>query len=343
MEKGMTSNIKLLDCTLRDGGYINEWEFGHENLKDIFGRTVDAGVDIIEIGYLDEKRVFDKNRSIMPDTDCVSKIYGKLDKKNALIVGMVDYGTCSLDRIQPAAASFLDGIRVIFKKHLRREAMAFCRELRKLGYLVFAQLVSVTSYEEEEIADLAELANEAGVDAVSMVDTYGLMHPQQIRYYFRLLDGGLKSATAIGYHGHNNLQMGYANCMEFLKYGTSGSRQLIVDATLLGMGKAAGNVPIELIAMHLNDIYGKNYRIGAFLEAIDKDIYLFYQEPPWGYNVYYFMAAYHKCHPSYVQYLMKNRRFPIRYANEVLGRMEERQKLLYNERYIEELVSGAAC
>ena len=140
--------IKLLDCTMRDGGYLNDWNFGHDNLINIFERLVDAKVDIIEIGFLDERRLFDINRSIMPDTDSVKEIFGRLDRKSTMVVGMIDYGTCSIENIRPCEDSFLDGIRVIFKKHLREPAMQYCAQLKALGYKVFTQLVSVTSYED---------------------------------------------------------------------------------------------------------------------------------------------------------------------------------------------------
>lgn len=125
------NEVELLDCTLRDGGYVNDWEFGHNNLVSIFERLADAGADIIEVGFLDERRRFDINRSIMPDTDCVEKIYGGLDRKKSMIVGMIDYGTCSLAHIKPCRNCFLDGIRVIFKKHLRKEALLFLRSIKK--------------------------------------------------------------------------------------------------------------------------------------------------------------------------------------------------------------------
>lgn len=96
---------------------------------------------------------------------------------------MIDYGTCSLEHIKPCKDSYLDAIRVIFKKHLREDAMAFCAELKKLGYKVFAQLVSVTSYEDDEMMDLIRLANEVKPYAVSMVDTYGLMHQNNLKHY----------------------------------------------------------------------------------------------------------------------------------------------------------------
>ena len=168
--------IRLLDCTLRDGGYLNDWEFGYSNLISVFERVVNAGIDIVEIGFLDERRKFDINRSIMPDTECAQKIWGKIDKKNTIVVGMIDYGTCSIENLQPCSDSYLDGIRVIFKKHLMYEAMDFCRQVKALGYKVFSQLVSITSYSDEELDELIRLANDVKPFAVSMVDTYGLFY-----------------------------------------------------------------------------------------------------------------------------------------------------------------------
>ncbi len=327
--------IKLLDCTLRDGGYINDWNFGHDNLVSVFERLVDAGVDIIEVGFLDERRPFDMDRSIMPNTDCMEKIYGGIDKKQAMTVGMIDFGTCGLENIAPAEESFLDGIRVIFKKHLREEAMAFCGELGKLGYKVFAQLVSVTSYNEEEMLDLVRLANHYKPYAVSMVDTYGLMHRNNLMYYFQILNENLDPEIGIGYHAHNNFQMGYANCISMLSKKIN--RLMIVDGTIYGMGKSAGNAPIELVAMHMNQSLDKNYQISQILEAIDSNIAQFCQQTTWGYNMFYYLAASNDCHPNYVTYLMDKRTLSVSSINEILGKLEGEKKLLYDKNYIERL------
>lgn len=327
--------LKLLDCTLRDGGYVNDWEFGHNNIVSVFERLVDAGIDIIEIGFIDDRRIFDINRSIMPNTESVEKIYGLLDRKQAMVVGMIDYGTCGLSNIQPCEESFLDGIRVIFKKHLRREAIAYCAELVKLGYKVFVQLVSVTSYSDDEMLDLIRLANEIKPYAVSMVDTYGLMHQNNLKHYCELLDANLDSSIALGYHAHNNFQMGYANCIELLSSDLE--RSIVVDGTIYGMGKSAGNAPIELIAMHMNECYGKNYHISQILEAIDANISNFYKPATWGYNMFYYLAAYNDCHPEYVAYLMEKRTLSVKSINEILGQLEGEKRLLYNKEYIENL------
>ena len=151
-------DIELLDCTLRDGGYLNDWEFGCDNLVNIFERLVSAKADIIEVGFLDERRDFDPNRSIMPDTASVEKIYGGLERGDSMVVGMI---AC-----EPWA---------VFKEQLRREAIAFCKELKGLGYQVFSQAVSITSYTDEEFEDLLNLVNDLEPFAMSLVDTYGLL------------------------------------------------------------------------------------------------------------------------------------------------------------------------
>lgn len=325
--------IQLLDCTLRDGGYINDWEFGYDELICLFERIVSSGVDIIEVGFLDERRSFDQNRSIMPTTDCVEKIYGKVDKKQAMIVGMIDYGTCQLSQLSECKDSYLDGIRVIFKKHVMKEAVAFCGEIKKLGYKVFVQAVSITSYSDEELLELIDLVNEIEPYAVSLVDTYGLLHQDSLLHYFNMLDEGVKRSIGIGYHSHNNFQLGYANCIEMLDTDTD--RLLVADATLYGMGKSAGNTPIELLAMHLNSRFDKNYDISQMLEAIDGNIMKIYQKYPWGYNLFYYLAASNNCHPNYVKTLMDKHTLSMKSINEILNAIQLEKKLLYDPEYIE--------
>ena len=329
--------VSLLDCTLRDGGYVNDWNFGHNNLINIFERLVDSGVDIIEIGFLDQRRPYDVNRSIMPNTESVNRIFGHLDKGNSSIIAMIDYGTCGLENIQPCKDTMLDGIRVIFKKHLRVPALEFCGKLKALGYKVYAQLVSVTSYSDAELLDLISLANEVKPFAVSMVDTYGLMHQNNLLHYFELLDTNLDPEISLGYHGHNNFQMGYANCITLINRSNYTKRNLLVDGTIYGMGKSAGNAPIELIMMHMNGIWANRYNIGQILEAIDGSILQFYQTATWGYNVFYYIAALNNCHPNYVAFLMNKKTLSVQSIIELLGKLPKEKALLYDEKCIEDI------
>lgn len=329
-------NIYLLDCTLRDGGYLNDWHFGKSHLLSIYERLVDSGTDIIEVGFLDERRPFDVNKSIMPNTESVRKIWGSVEKRPFMVVGMIDYGTCGIENIQPCEESFLDGIRVIFKKHLMKEAMEYCRQIKALGYKVFAQLVSITSYNTEELIDVVDLANDVNPYAVSIVDTYGLLHPEELMNYYRVLDENLNEEIQIGFHAHNNFQLGYANALQFI--GQEGRHDIVIDGTLYGMGKSAGNAPLELIAMRLNEKYHKQYNIDSMLEAIEESILEFAKRMSWGYKLYFLLSGMNRCHPSYVGYLQQKDNLSISKIDALLSSMEpDEKKLLYDKLIADEI------
>lgn len=332
-----SANIVLLDCTLRDGGYNNDWEFGKNTIAGVFERVVSAGIDFIELGFLDQNRAFDANRTIMPDTDSMGRIYGKLDRKNTRLVGMIDFGKCDHSHIRPRAESCLDGIRVIFKKHLRAKALAFCNELKQKGYLVFAQLVSITSYSDEELLDLIRLVNEVKPFAVSIVDTYGLLHKSGLFHYYEMLDRHIDKSIAIGYHSHNNFQLGYANCIELINRHRGSERTLLCDGSLFGMGKGAGNAPIELLSMYVNDTIAPRYDLGQLLEAIDTCIAPLYTKYHWGYSLKAFIAASNDCHPNYVSFLLDKKTLPVKAINAILKNLEGERKLLYDQATIEKL------
>lgn len=330
------SQVRLLDCTLRDGGYLNDWKFGHDNLVSVFERLVDSRVDIIEIGFLDERRPFDIDRSIMPDTESVEKIYGLLNRKQAMVVGMIDYGTCGLQNIQSCEESYLDGIRVIFKKHLMYPAMEFCRELKNLGYKVFSQLVSITSYDDEELLELVSLVNDVKPYAVSIVDTYGLLYPEQMLHYYEILDQHVDSQVQIGFHAHNNLQLAYANSLAFLDKPRR--HDIVIDGTLYGMGKGSGNATLELLAVYLNEKLGKQYKIDPMLEGINESIMDFFAMVPWGYQTFFFLCGKNRCHPNYLTYLNNTQNLSLSSLDVMLGQIEpEDKKLLYDESVAERL------
>ena len=331
----MANDIKLLDCTLRDGGYVNKWRFGNGNMTCIYDRLTQAGVDIIEIGFLDDREPFDPDRSIQPDTDSLSKTFAGIGPKSSMVVAMIDYGTCSLDNVKDCDDSFIDGIRVIFKKENMHKATDFGKALMDKGYKLFLQMVSITSYEDEDVKEFAEHVNKVKPYAVSVVDTYGLMHKEQLFHYFDLLDRYLDKDISIGYHSHNNFQLAYSNTIEMLKLNTD--RNLVVDGTLYGMGKSAGNAPIELLAMHLNDNYGKNYDINQILEAIDTNIMPIYEQHYWGYSLFFYIAAKNDCHPNYVKYLMDKRTLSVRDTNTILSRIDPELRLKYTESHVEQL------
>jgi 4-hydroxy 2-oxovalerate aldolase len=328
-------NIKLLDCTLRDGGYVNDWNFGKDTIITIFERLVASNVDIIEIGFIDHSRLFNEDYSIYPDTNSINKIYSKLEKKNSLIVGMIDFGTCDIEFVQPAKESFLDGVRVIFKKEKLVEAFSFINKLISLGYIVFAQAVSITSYNDKELLQFIDIANQVKPHYVSIVDTYGLLHPNELFRVTKAMDQNLLPQISLGFHGHNNFQMAYANSISFLDLKIN--RNVVVDGTLYGLGKSAGNAPIELLSMYLNDFYSKSYDTNQLLEAIQISILDIHKNNPWGYSFFYYLAAANKCHPNYVSFLINKRTLSISSINSVLGLIDFNKKLSFDKKHIEEI------
>ena len=330
----MQKKVKLLDCTLRDGGYVNDWNFGHNVITGTYKRLDAAGVDFIEIGFLDDRRPFDVNRTIQPNTKCYNEIFRNIKKVHAIPVAMIDYGTCDITNIGDCNSTFIDGIRVIFKKEKIDEALPFCKAIKEKGYKLFIQAISITSYSDMEMLQYIQKINDVKPYAFSIVDTYGLLDSRKLVNYFNLINNNISPEIHIGYHAHNNFQLAFSNSIKFL--GLETSRTLIVDSTVYGMGKSAGNCASELISLHMNQRYNKAYSIDQFLEILDTDLMTIYQKRYWGYKYNFYISAMQNCHPNYVQFLLDKKTLSISSINEILSCIPKEKKLLYDERYIEE-------
>ena len=330
-----TEKIHLLDCTLRDGGYVNDWNFGHHSITSIYKQLDSAGVEYIEVGFLDERRSFDPNRSIVPNTESFNKIFKDVQKKQALPVAMIDFGTCDLSNIGDCSTSFIDGIRVIFKKEKIDAALPFCKAIKAKGYKLFIQAISVTAYSDIEMLKYVEQINEIKPYAFSIVDTYGLLDTKWLTHYFNLIDNNLAPEIIVGYHAHNNFQLAFSNSMNFLHINTK--RERVVDATVYGMGKSAGNCPIELLSMQMNKYFDKSYDINPFLEIMDVNLMPIYQKRFWGYKYNFYISAMQNCHPNYVQYLLDKKTLTVTSINKILSSLPDEKKLLYDETCIENL------
>ena len=331
----MASNIKLLDCTLLDGGYINDWEFGHGVITGMYKRLDESGADYIEVGFLDDQREFDMNRTIMPNTEAINKIYGSIEKKYAIPVAMIDFGTCSLDSIGPAESTFIDGIRVIFKKEKIEQALPFCKAIKEKGYKLFIQAISITAYSDMDMLQYVQKINEIKPYAFSIVDTYGLLDDRSMTRYFRLIDNNLDPDIIMGYHDHNNFQLAFSNTCKFLAMDTN--RELVGDSSVYGMGKSAGNCASELLALHLNQYYHKNYNLSEILECVDTYMMPIYQKHYWGYKYDFYLAAMLGVHPTYVKDLLDKKTLSVSSVNEILSLIPESKKLLYDRQLSVEL------
>lgn len=326
-------SIKILDCTLRDGGFVNNWHFGMGSIKNIVGRLDNAGIDFVEIGFIDGRRKYNKNRTVVPNTELLKPIFENFELYNSKIVAMIDFGTCDIDALTTKDASVLDGIRITFKKKDITPALNFCRQVKEKGYKVFVQPVSITSYSEDEMIKLLLEVNKIEPYSVAIVDTYGLMHRKELIQYFNLMDKYSNPSIAIGYHGHNNFQLAYANSIELSCIDSN--RELLVDGSLYGMGKGAGNANTELLAMYFNKNHNKAYVVDQLLEAIYVDILKEFHKEQWGYSLLHYIAASNDCHPDYVQTLIEKKTLSVKSINEILMTIEGEKKLSFDKEMIE--------
>lgn len=328
-------NIKLLDCTLRDGGFVNDWNFGHSSMLSIYRRLDNAGVDYIEVGFIDDSRQMSFAHSANPTTKAYDEIYNKMNSKNAMPIAMIDFGHCRIENISDARDSFIDGIRVIFKKKDIDSALAYCKQIKNKGYKIFVQPVSITSYSDREMLDLIDKVNELNPFAMSIVDTYGLMHKTKLIKYFYLMDNNLNADISIGYHSHNNFQLAYSNAVELAN--TKTNRNIVIDSSVYGMGKSAGNANTELIAMYFNENFETNYDIRELLEIIDCEILKLQNKYSWGYSLPYYISALNDCHPNYVQFLRDKNTLSVKSIDEILDKIDTDKKLSFDKNYIEKL------
>ena len=326
--------IKLLDCTFRDGGYVNDWHFGYENIIWMFQKLQKANIDIIEVGYIRDKDSYSPDRCVFPDTKSIKTMFCKI-QKNTLISAMIDYGACSIDNVLPQKDSFIDILRITFRKNQIDEAIKYCEQIKRKGYTVFLQPVSITSYTDREMLDLIDKVNDLKPMALSIVDSYGLMHEEKVIRYFHLMNNNLLPEIGIAYHSHNNFQLAYANSIGLLNIPCK--RNLYFDASLYGMGKSAGNCNTELMAMYLNNNFNKNYDISEILEIIDIQILKFSNKYSWGYQLPFYISASSDCHPNYVNYLFDKNMLTVKEINKIVNMVEKNKRLVFDKEYIEKL------
>ena len=326
--------IMVLDCTLRDGGFVNEWKFGHECIINIAGRLDRANMDIIEVGYLRNTAIYNEDSTEFPDTLSINKSIGG-HHYNAMIVAIMDYGKCDIERVAPKESSIVDGIRLTFRKNEINEALELAVKIKGLGYKVFLQPVAITDYSASDVVAFVEKANSVQPFAVCMVDTYGFMSKRDLIRYFYLFDASLDDGICLGYHSHNNFQLSYSNSIELIEQISN--RELIIDSTVFGMGKGAGNLNTEMITSYINNNIVEKYDVGQVLEIIS--LYIDEQKKlhSWGYDLRYFLSASTDTHHQYANYLIEKKTLSIDSITTILKRIKDDKRTRYDEEYIESL------
>lgn len=328
------SQVKFLDCTLRDGGYINQWKFGWDTIRDMLNRFSKAGVDIVECGFLTEQPK-EENQSLFHSVEEINALLPK--NSDSLFVAMIAIGEKEMNpsALSPAVEGGLGGIRLTFHPEEIDKAFCYGEMIQQKGYKLFMQPVGTAGYSDEDLIHLIKRVNQLNPYAFYLVDTLGTMYGKLLLRQVILADNNLASGIKIGYHSHNNLQMSFANAQKLLEYKTD--RTLIIDCSASGMGRGAGNLCTELILNYYNREYENRYHVLPILEMVDKYITAISLTNRWGYSCPYFLAAAQDCHPNYASYLMSKQTVSISAVSELLDQIPPEKREQFDKHLIEHL------
>lgn len=321
---------QILDCTLRDGGYLVDKEFGDENIHGIVKGLVDTKIDIIEIGFL-QNEGFGEGKPIFKNSLEAEK-YIPQKKGNSIFAAFADFSRYDITNLDEHTGKSFDAVRICFFKHERFDVINMLKEVKRKGYLLFVQPVDVMGYTDAEFLDLITSINDLEPYCFSIVDTFGSMYEDDLYRVFSLIDNNLNPETKVGFHSHNNLQMSSALTQAFLK-NAHGKRNVIVDTTISGMGRGAGNTPTELIVQYMIDKMGYTYDVDSLLDVIDYYMRNISSRATWGYSTNFYIAGAYSAHVNNIAYLSKKNSIKskdIRYILNEIG-IDKRKKYHYDE------------
>lgn len=329
---------KLLDCTLRDGGYINNWNFGQVNIRTMKDALDASGADIVELGFL-KNESYDPNRTVFNRIEQIESLAGNMDSGREYAAMIEVMNPIPIEELSPYNGGAVDIIRVIVWKDIHdeygnkldalRRGFEYCKGIVERGYKLFVQPARVDQYSDEEFIDMLNMFKELSPTAIYVVDSWGTLSGDAIMHYVSLADQTLPEHIAIGYHGHNNLMQAFGAAVDFLKYDFSVDRDIIVDASVYGIGRCAGNLNSEVIAHYMNNAYQKEYNISPMIKMYEDIIRYIYDEHKWGYCMPYFITAQYGCHPNYGYYYGFEKGFSQPDLEGIISSLEGDDRILY--------------
>lgn len=287
-------DIKVVDATIRDGGLVNNFYFDDEFIRELYETNVKAGVDYMEFGYKASKDVFDEKdfgKWKFCDEESIRSIVGDNDTDLKICV-MADVGRTDFERdIPPKKDSVVDMIRVATYIHQMPAAIEMIEYCHEMGYETSCNIMAVSTASEKNIDQALELLGNSPVDVIYLVDSYGSLYPEQIQELSKVyLEKAYKYGKKIGIHAHNNQQLAFANTIEAAATGVS-----YLDATMMGMGRGAGNCPMESL---LGFLKNPKFKIIPVLRFVQTHMLPLKEKGlKWGYDVPYLVTGILNVHP----------------------------------------------
>jgi len=283
--------IRVLDCTLRDGGICNNWEFSVETVRNVYKALTQAGVDYMEFGYRACKKMFPPNES-GPWRYCDEDVVREATEgvESHLKTGfMVDVGRVNLDDIHPAEESVFDFIRVATYIKDIDKAIFLANHMSDKGYDTTINIMAISQAMDMRLDEgLQQIQEETRCFAVYAVDSFGAVYCEDVDYLMERFHSYLKDKK-LGFHAHNHQQLAFANTIQAIIRGAD-----MVDGTIYGIGRAAGNCPLELLLSFLKN---PKFNIGPVLDAISNHFLPLRENVEWGYLIPYMLTGTLNQHP----------------------------------------------
>lgn len=327
-EVDMNNKIQLLDCTLRDGAYITQSNFGTPAIKGIIKRMQDANIDIIECGWLKNTPHKEGSSFFHAPSDVVPYLLDK--RSDTLYAVMIDWDRYDLNNLPAYDGKSIDAIRIVFPHGKHNEAIEIGKQIRDKGYQILFQAANTLAYTEDELKILAQAMNAIEPISLSIVDTFGAMYEQDLKNIVSILNTELKQEIKLGFHSHNNQQLSFALSISFIELFMKENRGIIVDASLCGMGRGAGNTTTELLASYLDKKHQGNYDMNIILDAIDMYMGNFKEHYTWGYSTPYFIAGLYCTHVNNIAYLLDNHRTNAKDMYNIINSMTASERIRYD-------------
>lgn len=317
----MNNKIHILDCTLRDGGYVNDWEFDSNLAKGVIDGLYESGIRVIEIGIMGIGGEAGKSTKFSSFKDAEPLLENrKKDCKYAIMINQTGFENFDIPN---RSEKTVDIIRLAYFKREIHDAMIFAKSLKDKGYEVFLQAMATFMYSDDEIDDMLKKVNDLKPQAFYIVDSFSNLFPEDITSMANSVLSRLNRDIDFGFHAHNNIQMAFANAIAFMN--VEDDRKKYIDGSIYGMGRGAGNVPVDLLMDYLNRRV-KQYNIEVLLKTYQDYIKPIFEQYFWGYTHPYYLTASKDMNSVYSWFFMNKGIGDIVELNKALNMIKDSSK-----------------
>jgi len=284
--------IKVFDCTIRDGGLINNHDFDYRFVREVYKALSEAGVDYMEIGYKNSKELFspkEYGRWKFCDDEDIHKTIDGIESHTKIAI-MVDIGRVNIEDIKPASESPVDMVRVAAYVKDIDKAIFMVNHFAEKGYETTINIMAISRDQGAELDEaLYQIEEESKVNVVYIVDSFGALYQETVESLVKRFKTILKTRE-IGFHGHNHQQLAFGNTIEAIIHNAN-----YLDATVYGIGRAAGNCPLELLIGFLKN---PKFDLRPILDLISHEFIPLRNKIEWGYIIPYAIAGMMNEHPK---------------------------------------------